>query len=94
MTALPGETVRLSAASSHDPDGDLVDYTWWQYREAEAVNRSPRVELQRGDPLETRFVVPEVTEPTRFHIILEARDRGTPALISYRRAIVSVEPRR
>jgi len=94
MTALPGETVRLSAASSHDPDGDLVDYTWWQYREAEAVNRSPRVELQRGDPLETRFVVPEVTEPTRFHIILEARDRGAPALTSYRRAIVSVEPRR
>jgi hypothetical protein len=94
MTALPGETVRLSAASSHDPDGDLVDYTWWQYREAEAVNRSPRVELQRGDPLETRFVVPEVTEPTRFHIILEARDRRAPALTSYRRAIVSVEPRR
>lgn len=92
IVARPGDTVRLSAAGSRDPDGDAVDYTWWQYRESEAVNRNPRVELQRGDPLDTRFVVPEVTERTRFHVILEARDRGTPALTSYRRAIVTVEP--
>lgn len=92
IAARPGETVRLSATGSRDPDGDAVDYSWWQYRESEAVNRSPRVELQRGDPLETRFVVPAVEEPTRFHIILEARDGGTPALTRYRRAIVSVQP--
>ena len=94
IVAQPGETVRFSAQGSRDPDGDAVDYTWWQYREAEAVNRSPRIELQRGDPLDTRFVVPEVTEPTRFHVILEARDNGTPALTSYRRAIVAVKPQR
>ncbi|WP_157222313.1 DUF1593 domain-containing protein [Novosphingobium sp. AP12] len=94
IAASPGQTVRLSASGSRDPDGDAVDYNWWQYREAEAVNRNPRVELQRGDPQETRFVVPEVSEPTRFHIILEARDKGTPALTSYRRAIVTVKPRR
>jgi hypothetical protein len=93
IAAQPGETVRLSAQGSRDPDGDAVDYNWWQYREAEAVNRSPRIELQRGDPRDTRFVVPEVTEPTRFHVILEARDKGTPALTSYRRAIVAVKPR-
>lgn len=92
IAARPGETVRLSAAGSRDPDGDTVDYSWWQYRESEAVNRSPRVELQRGDPLETRFVVPAVEEPTRFHIILEARDGGTPALTRYRRAIVFAQP--
>ncbi|AXB78712.1 DUF1593 domain-containing protein [Novosphingobium sp. P6W] len=94
IVARPGDTVRLSAAGSRDPDGDKVDYTWWQYREAEAVNRSPPVNLQRGDPLDTRFIVPEVSEPTRFHVILEARDKGTPALTSYRRAIVSVSPAR
>ena len=93
IAASPGETVRLSASGSRDPDGDGVDYSWWQYREAEAVNRNPRVELQRGDPQDTRFVVPEVSEPTRFHVILEARDKGTPALTSYRRAIVTVNPR-
>jgi hypothetical protein len=93
IAASPGETVRLSASGSRDPDGDGVDYSWWQYREAEAVNRNPRVELQRGDPQDTRFVVPEVSEPTRFHVILEARDKGTPALTSYRRAIMTVNPR-
>jgi hypothetical protein len=93
IVAQPGETVRLSAQGSRDPDGDAVDYTWWQYREAEAVNRSPRIELQRGDPRDTCFVIPEVSEPTRFHVILEARDNGTPALTSYRRAIVAVKPR-
>jgi len=94
IAARPGETVRLSAAGSRDPDGDAVDYGWWQYRESEAVNRNPRVELQRGDSIETRFVVPDVSETTRFHVILEARDKGAPALTSYRRAIVTVSPRR
>jgi hypothetical protein len=93
IAASPGETVRLSASGSRDPDGDGVDYSWWQYREAGAINRNPRVELQRGDPQDTRFLVPEVSEPTRFHVILEARDKGTPALTSYRRAIVTVNPR-
>ncbi len=93
MTATSGDTVRLSAEGSKDPDGDMVAYDWWQYRESEATNRNPAVEVQRGDPLHTRFVAPEVSAPTRFHIILEARDAGTPALYAYRRAIVTVNPR-
>ncbi|WP_416465002.1 nucleoside hydrolase-like domain-containing protein [Sphingomonas sp. VDB2] len=92
MAAKAGDVVHLSAAGSRDPDGDRVDYSWWQYREAEAVNRNPRIELQRGDPLDTRFVAPQVEEKTRFHVILEARDLGKPALTSYRRAIITVTP--
>ncbi|WP_088182894.1 DUF1593 domain-containing protein [Sphingobium sp. Z007] len=92
MTAKAGNIVHLSAAGSRDPDGDQVVYSWWQYREAEAVNRNPRIELQRGDPLDTRFVAPPVEEETRFHVILEAQDVGKPALTSYRRAIVTVTP--
>ncbi|HVJ00018.1 MAG TPA: nucleoside hydrolase-like domain-containing protein [Sphingomonas sp.] len=94
ITASPGEVVRLSAEGSRDPDGDVVDYRWWQYRESEAVNRNPEVILHRGDPLYTRFVAPEVSEPTPFHIILEAKDSGKPALYAYRRAIVTVVPRK
>ncbi|SER18178.1 DUF1593 domain-containing protein [Sphingobium sp. YR768] len=92
LIAKPGDVIRLSAAGSVDPDGDAVSYDWWQYRESEATNRNPRVELQRGDPRDTRFTVPAVEEATRFHIILEARDQGKPALTSYRRAIVTVTP--
>lgn len=93
IAATAGEVVRLTAEGSRDPDGDTVDYSWWQYRESEAVNRNPDVELHRGDPLHTRFIAPDVSQPTRFHIILEARDRGKPALYAYRRAIVTVRPR-
>ncbi len=94
LTVTSGDTVNLSAEGSRDPDGDPVSYSWWQYRESEATNRNPDVELQRGDPMHTRFVAPEVKEPMPFHVILEARDSGTPALYGYRRAIVVVNPRK
>jgi hypothetical protein len=93
INATSGDVVRLSGAGSKDPDGDQVDYIWWQYRESEAVNRNPAIDLQRGDPLDTRFTAPEVDAPTRFHVILEAKDEGRPTLYAYRRAIVTVRPR-
>jgi hypothetical protein len=93
IVAKPGERVELNAEGSRDPDGDKVVYSWWQYRESEALNRSPELALQRGDPMHTRFTVPQVSERTRFHVILEAKDAGTPALYAYRRAIITVEPK-
>lgn len=93
MTVTSGEVVHLSGAGSSDPDGDRVSYEWWQYRESEATNRSPQVDLQRGDPMATRFTAPNVSVPTRIHIVFEARDSGKPALFAYRRAIINVRPR-
>jgi hypothetical protein len=87
-----GERVELNAEGSHDPDGDAVTYSWWQYRESEAVNRATELVLQRGDPMHTRFVAPKVKEPTRLHVILEARDARQPGLHAYRRAIITVSP--
>jgi hypothetical protein len=87
-----GERVELNAEGSKDPDGDAVTYSWWQYRESEAVNRATELVLQRGDPMHTRFVAPKVKEPTRLHVILEARDGCQPGLYAYRRAIITVSP--
>ncbi len=92
ITAKPGDRIELNAEGSRDPDGDKVTYSWWQYRESEAMNRATELALQRGDPMHTRFTVPKVSERTRFHVILEAKDAGTPALYAYRRAIITVEP--
>lgn len=93
LTVKSGDTVELSGEGSKDPDGNSVQYTWWQYRESEAVNRNPELNLQLGDPMHTRFVAPNVKTPTRFHVIYEARDNGKPALYAYRRAIITVTPR-
>ncbi|KAA8994929.1 DUF1593 domain-containing protein [Affinibrenneria salicis] len=96
--ARAGETVRLSAQGSGDRDGDTVTYRWWQYKEPTAtaigVHFAPALELTHGDGLQTAFIAPSVDAPTPFHIILEAKDSGTPALTSYRRAIVTVLPAR
>ncbi|WP_223257686.1 DUF1593 domain-containing protein [Pectobacterium peruviense] len=92
-----GETVTLSADGSHDRDGDKVNYTWWQYKEPTAtaigVHFAPEVKLANDSGMQTQFVAPEVKTPTPFHIILQAKDEGTPNLFSYRRAIVTVMPK-
>ena len=93
ITVRSGDRVELNAEGSKDPDGDRVTYSWWQYRESEAVNRNPELALQLGDPMHTRFIAPQVSEPVRFHVILEARDNGKPNLFAYRRAIIEVRPR-
>lgn len=97
IDAKAGETVTLSADGSHDRDGDKVNYTWWQYKEPTAtaigVHFAPEVKLANTSGMQTQFVAPDVKTPTPFHIILQAKDEGTPNLFSYRRAIVTVMPK-
>ncbi|WP_233982051.1 DUF1593 domain-containing protein [Pectobacterium versatile] len=92
-----GETVTLSADGSHDRDGDKVNYSWWQYKEPTAaaigLHFAPEVKLANASGMQAQFVAPDVKAPTPFHIILQAKDEGTPNLFSYRRAIVTVMPK-
>jgi len=96
LRAKTGDTVKLFAQGSADVDGNQVTYRWWQYKEPTAtsigVHNSPALELKSTEGMETQFVAPPVEQATPFHIILEAKDNGSPALTSYRRAIVMVEP--
>ncbi len=95
LDVAPGQKLTLDAANSHDPDeGQLLDYRWWQYREAadssfvvslttsgaeSTVN--PRVELS----------IPEAVTRGECHLILEVRDRGSPPLVSYQRVVLRVQ---
>ncbi|MCL2898356.1 DUF1593 domain-containing protein [Brenneria tiliae] len=91
-----GESVKLSAQGSNDVDGDRVAYRWWQYKEPTAtaigVHFGPGLELSHSEGEQTSFTAPDVKAATPFHIILEGKDNGSPALTSYRRAIVTVLP--
>jgi hypothetical protein len=91
LRARPGETVRLSAEGSRDPDGNSLRMRWFVYPEAGTFRGEIR--LSTADGLATQFAAPDVAEPQTVHVILEVRDDGTPNLFAYRRAVVTVQPR-
>lgn len=84
----PGDSIRLSAEGSHDPDGNALACRWWHYPEASTF--AGKVSL-RGDSSMTSEIRMEDGETTgTVHVILEIRDDGEPALVSYRRAVITV----
>ena len=90
LNVRPGETVRLSAEGTVDPDGQAVSLSWFVYREAGTF--PGEVALGAGRGTETSFVAPGVKDPATIHVVLEASDSGSPPLWAYRRAVVTVRP--
>jgi hypothetical protein len=98
LTAKPGETIRLSADGTSDPDGNAVELRWWIYPEPSTRrDETPRTfpesaYLSAATGPTTTLVVPKLEKPATIHVILEARDHGTPTLWACRRAVVKIEP--
>jgi hypothetical protein len=87
--AKPGETVRLDATASTDPDGNKLAFRWWQYREAGTAEA--KVAIENADTKVAALVVPE--EPGKvLHVILEVTDDGAPSLTHYQRVEITVTP--
>lgn len=82
-----GEKVLLSAKGSSDPDGDQLVFRWFIYREAGSFAGTP--ELTNPISEEISFTMPELKHGQELHVILEVKDSGTPALFSYRRAVLT-----
>ena len=86
MRVNKGESVRLDASGSWDPDGDDLKYAWWIYPEPSGIRTAPEIENRNGRLiyLDERIL----SLSPELHIILELRDQGSPALTSYRRIIL------
>ena len=91
ITVTPGQTVNLSANGSGDPDGDTLSYRWWEYEEADSYEGV--IGISGSTSKNARFKAPSVSSSKTIHIILEVIDDGKPNLISYRRLVVTVNPR-
>lgn len=87
VMASAGEKIHLYASVS-DPDGNAVSVKWWQFR----VGTYPgKIMIANADALHTEIQIPkDAVSGQTIHVILEATDNGSPALISYQRVIVTV----
>ncbi len=84
----PGNTLRLSAAGSGDPDGNGLTYRWWVYREAGTYDGEPEIDNATSSEVNVKLPPGASGE---VHIVLEVTDNGQPPLSSYRRVVVEVE---
>lgn len=89
LTVKPGGTLKLDAAGTTDPDEDILQYKWWIYPEPSTITGA---QLESMDKAQTKFMVPQTAKSGEIHLILEVTDSGFPALTSYRRVIVTVQP--
>ena len=88
LVAFPGRSVTLNAALS-DPDGNAVNAKWWNY--VEAGTYGGEVELSSDTGTSTSLLIPEDAAPGQtIHVILEAKDNGTPVMTKYQRVIITV----
>jgi len=89
VEARPGEEVKLVASAS-DPDGDVLNFNWWQYLEAGSFKEY--LEIEGSNSAHASVKVPEeAIRGQSIHLILEVRDSGSPSLTRFARVIIRIE---
>ncbi len=107
LEAEAGQTIALDATGTSDPDGQTLSYKWFAYPEAGLTGTHGADVTIAGDAMPIANVA--VKSPCRplwisgrvpcrgagvVHIILAVTDSGSPRLTSYRRIILTVDPRK
>jgi hypothetical protein len=86
----PGSKVKLSAQGTSDPDGDALNYRWWQYQEADSYDAA--VHVQDAEKQQASVTVSKDAGKGRtIHIVCEVTDSGTPPLTRYQRVVVEIQ---
>ncbi|MDI9863416.1 DUF1593 domain-containing protein [Flectobacillus sp. DC10W] len=84
-----GQSVLLEASAT-DPDKNQVAFTFWQYPEAGTYPQSVTISPEGNNKV--KVAIPsDAQKGQTIHIIVEGRDNGTPSIIRYQRAILTVE---
>ncbi len=88
--AKPGAFVQLSAAGTSDPDGNTLQYRWWQYAAAGTFNG--KIVIKNSGSKKAFFKLPVTAKKgSTIHIICEVTDNGIPQLTRYQRMVLQVQ---
>lgn len=90
ITVKSGKKIKLDAGKSFDPDGNAIQFSWWQYKDAGSYKGS--IELINSEKAKSYFVAPKVSKAETIHIILKLTDNGSPVMNSYQRKIITIVP--
>ena len=87
--ASPGETFKLDASASTDPDGDDLEFSWWCYPEAGTYEGKPGISEKTGP--KTTISIPDDASGAEIPVILEIKDLNPIAsLWDYKRVVFRV----
>ena len=82
--AKAGETIRLDASHSKDPDGDAIQFLWWLQQEIGTA----KLTIDDAESSIAKVHIPADAAGQKLHLICEVGDQGAFHLKGYQRIII------
>ncbi len=84
-----GQTLKIEANAT-DPDGQQVNLNFWQYKEVGTGKET--LEIKQVNAKVAEIAIPAAAKSgDTYHVIVEGKDNGVPAMTRYQRVILTVK---